>query len=378
MARRVFLHIGPPKTGTSFLQAAWWQHRQEMAEQGVLYPGEHPLAHFRAAAVALEKTRITERMGPRALQSWDRLTGEVADWEGDAVISDEHYAAAPRPKIAAAMQRLHEVAQEVHLMVTVRDLARQVPAAWQQSVKQGNEETLEEYVQDLRDYPARGFWRLQDVPRVLDRWGEGLPAHRVHVVVHGGPDAPRDLLWTRTSSVIGLDPSVLQPVRRTNESLGVVQTELLRRVNAALPADRSRIDFGRLTKTYVTRRVLAGLGPGEGIALSRDIQSWLHDRGQEMALQLKERGYAVVGDLDDLVPDPVPSRGRPPAEVDQADLLAVSVAALGRMVEHEVDRRREVRRVTRANRRLRNELEELRRELAESRPRGWRDMLRRG
>ena len=96
MARRVFLHIGPPKTGTSFLQAAWWQHREELAEQGLLFPGDQRMAHFRAAAVLLEKTRITDRMRPETLRMWDRLTDEVAAWDGDAIISDEHFAPASR------------------------------------------------------------------------------------------------------------------------------------------------------------------------------------------------------------------------------------------------------------------------------------------
>ena len=62
MARRVFLHIGPPKTGTSFLQAAWFQHREDLARQGLLYPGRHLMSQFRASAVALDKGPVVARM----------------------------------------------------------------------------------------------------------------------------------------------------------------------------------------------------------------------------------------------------------------------------------------------------------------------------
>ena len=35
----VYLHVGLPKTGTTTLQAALDHHVDDLAEQGVLYPG---------------------------------------------------------------------------------------------------------------------------------------------------------------------------------------------------------------------------------------------------------------------------------------------------------------------------------------------------
>ena len=40
-ATRVFLHIGEPKTGTTFLQQVMWSNRAELAAQGVVLPGHH-------------------------------------------------------------------------------------------------------------------------------------------------------------------------------------------------------------------------------------------------------------------------------------------------------------------------------------------------
>ncbi len=47
--RRVFVHIGEPKTGTTFLQQVMWRNRAELAAQGVVLPGHHPQDHFRAS-----------------------------------------------------------------------------------------------------------------------------------------------------------------------------------------------------------------------------------------------------------------------------------------------------------------------------------------
>ena len=51
MARRVFLHIGTPKSGTTYLQSLWWQHRDALAERGLLLPGGSADEQFRAGAV---------------------------------------------------------------------------------------------------------------------------------------------------------------------------------------------------------------------------------------------------------------------------------------------------------------------------------------
>ena len=45
----VYLHIGEPKTGTTFVQQVMWRNRAALAAQGVVLPGHHPQDHFRAS-----------------------------------------------------------------------------------------------------------------------------------------------------------------------------------------------------------------------------------------------------------------------------------------------------------------------------------------
>jgi hypothetical protein len=354
MARRVYLHIGPPKTGTSFLQAAWFRHRTEMAEQGVLYPGDDPLDQFRASAIVLEKGRVIDRMPPDHLTAWKRLSHAVRDWEDDAILSSEHYALAGPHRARAVVDELLGLADEVHVLVTARDLARQVPAAWQQSVKQGNDETFDEFWRALADDPGRGFWRAQDLPPMLDRWTQSIPTERVHLVVHGAPGSRRDLLWERVCQVTGVDPGILTPVSRTNESLGLVQIELLRRVNARLPADRDRIETGRLT-------VLAPAGEAIPMALPAEAWSWLQERSTKVVADLRSRDYDVVGDLDDLLPPEPRGGGRTPDSVDDREVADVAAVAFGRMLLRDLERNR-------TERRLKEKIARLQREVRASRP----------
>ena len=40
--REVYLHVGPVKTGSTFLQDLLWQYRDDLARQGYHHPGTHP------------------------------------------------------------------------------------------------------------------------------------------------------------------------------------------------------------------------------------------------------------------------------------------------------------------------------------------------
>ncbi len=52
MTRRAFVHIGLPKTGTTYLQAVLAHHRDALRESGVLYPFVRPQAARQAGMPA--------------------------------------------------------------------------------------------------------------------------------------------------------------------------------------------------------------------------------------------------------------------------------------------------------------------------------------
>ncbi len=46
--QRDFLHIGPPKTGTTYVQSILFGNRRELRQAGVLLPGRATAKHFGA------------------------------------------------------------------------------------------------------------------------------------------------------------------------------------------------------------------------------------------------------------------------------------------------------------------------------------------
>ncbi len=327
VARRVFLHIGTPKSGTTYLQSLWWHNSAALAERGLWLPGGTADVQFQAAAVIRANSGVLATMGPHQLTSWDRLVEEIDGWAGDALISQEQLVEAAREDAAAAIARLQEVADEVHVVITARDLVRQVPSAWQQRIKHGSATTLRRFFQRVAtDDPDFNFWHHQDVPRILDRWSEGVPPAHMHVVVLPRPGAPRNLLWRRTCGLLGIDDTGLSlDGPAVNETLAPAEIAFLRGVNAHFPRAHLDVAMSRRIKGFMDPR-LGGDGGSDRLALAPDMHAWLAERGGRMVDELEVGPWHVVGDLDDLRPDPGPGDGVDPDDIPDGDVLAVAEA----------------------------------------------------
>ena len=342
MARRVFLHIGTPKSGTTFLQSVWWANKDELSRQGLLLPGRGVNDHYWASCVVRGGTQLQHlpEAGPR---SWQRLLNATGDHDGDVLISHELFSPASADRAADALRDLDSVAGEVHVVLTARDLARQIPAEWQQRTKHGRSQTFDDFLDTIRSHPEMAFWHVQDVPAVLDRWSQGIPEERVHLVVLPPAGAPPTALWEQVCDLTGVDGAGMdQRATRRNESLGLAEAEAMRRVSAELNQGGLAKSTERLLKNWFAENMLRS-GDPEKIVLPAPAYPWVVDRAQTMVEQLAGRDYDVRGDLTQLVPSPDPTPGRTFAEVTDEEVAAVTVRALARFVEHEESSRARAR-----------------------------------
>jgi len=332
MARRVFLHVGTAKSGTSYLQDLWWQHREELRERGLLLPGDGRRDHFAAAAVVKGMTAVVETLSDRERDAWRRLVEETRAWPRDALVTNEHFSDSPPHAAAAALSDLTAAADEVQVLVTARDLGRVLPSAWQQRVKMGARQPYRRFLATVRrGEDDQKFWRYQDVPAILGLWSTGLPAPQAHLVVVPPAGAPRDELWLRTAAVLGLDVTGLDTdARRPNDSLGLVEAELLRRINERLPRPRRTPALTRHVKGTFVPEALAGCAEREPFVLPARHHAWVVERSEAIVADLRASAYDVVGDLDDLLPAD-PRAGRTPDDATDDELLAAARVVLDRL-----------------------------------------------
>jgi hypothetical protein len=380
MTRRLYLHVGSPKTGTTFLQQVLWAQRDVARDQGLLLPLTRVTDHYYASLdvreVADEPHRPDEASG-----AWGRLVEEAKSWRGDVLVSHELFAPATAQQAARAVASLVDTF-EVHIVVTARDLARQIPAEWQQHIKSRDVATLPEFIARLRaDESRQGwFWTVQDFAGVLRRWGSTLPSSQLHVVTVPPPSSPSSVLWERFASLVGLTPGDFRlDGVRTNESLGAEQAELLRLVNAEL-GDRlpKPGPYHPVVITLLAHRILSGR-PGRRLALEPEDREYAVRLSRDVADDLSAMGVDVVGDLADLVPaERSTNAGSAPATgygMDGDIVRGEAVAALAGLLDSY-----SAKTVTAAAKRrqllgrvdaLRAQLAQVRRERAEARAALW-------
>jgi hypothetical protein len=358
MADVVYLHVGAPKTGTTFLQDRLYANRNTLAGHGVHYPVGIYDDMFPAALDLIDRRWGGQREDFRG--QWGSLVGRVARTPGKVIISHEVLAGATTDQAARARNDLGSA--ELHIVYSARDIARQVPAEWQETVKHRNSRRFRSFVRTLQAAERRDssqwFWRAQGLPDVMSRWASGLPPARVHVVTVPQHGAPRDELWHRYCRAFDFDPA-LAPHEggRANSSLGIEETAMLRELNRRLKqAGLDSASYRRVVRDLVIHPILAERPPGRPVTLAPKDWPWAMEVAEEWIEWVQGAGVDVVGDVSDLRPVPAEEgTWQDPDRPKQRKVADAALDALVAMVLEQAERSagdHAVTRIGRAARRL--------------------------
>jgi hypothetical protein len=328
--RRIVVHVGAPKTGTTGVQDTLWRNRDVLAAHGVHYPADRFDEHFLAA---LDMQHLTwGGLEREAVGVLDRLVDRVNRLEGVVVLSHEVFAAASAEQ---AKRLLSSLDGEVHLVFSVRELARQIPAEWQELVKHRRQLTYAEFLDDLTsESPTLAatswFWSVQHWPEVLERWGATLPPQQVHLVTVPRPGGDRQVLVERFWSLFGVRSDWLtEESPRTNTSLDGPAATALRRLNGRLPGDRlASRHYRPLVREAIVHRGLAGRAGKPRITLPASLTEWADTLTQDWITQVQQRGYDIVGELAELVAEHDSNGWDDPDKVGPEQLLEAAESML--------------------------------------------------
>lgn len=333
-SRRLYVHIGLQKTGTSYLQGVMLANRDRLAAQGLaLVPPTKKESFELMLAV---RDRYQPGRDPAsvadALSRFERILAQSS--APRMLLSQESLSAAKPAQVQRFLGACTAV--EVHVVLTVRDLARSVPSAWQQDLRSGRTWSYPRYLRRLQRMEANGSgrhpWIQLDPPTVLARWASELPEGRVHVVTVPPSGGPPSLLLERFCRVLDVDPAGWAQVETPgNTSLGRVQAEVLRRVNRQLPDEVLRRQvYGGVGKRFFAGEVLSEQASRK-ILVPKQLRPWCEAVSSRQVAALQAAGYHVEGTLGDLhCPDS--------AFTDEADeprereVASAAVAALARIL----------------------------------------------
>jgi hypothetical protein len=342
MSRVVYLHVGAPKTGTTYLQERLALNRVELGRHGIHYPLGLHASQFNAALDLIDVSWGGIRDDARG--EWDALMGRVRRQQGTVIITNEILAAAKPSQVKRAMADLE--GSDVHLVYSARDLARQIPAEWQEGVKHRQRQAFSRFLTRVqtapRSKPSMWFWRVQGLPDVLSRWSRGLPPEKVHLVTVPQPGAPRNLLWERYCGLFGIEPGWAPDEEvRENVSIGIAETAVLRKLNRRLSdEDVDAEDYRSLVRELMVHRTLADRADMTRVTLPPVAYPWAAEVAEEWIDWVEGSGIDVVGDVDELRPVPPPDgqEWHNPDRPRRSDVIDAALDALAAMTREAATR----------------------------------------
>ena len=305
---------------------------EALASCGIGLPYVGRPAHIAGLLRPLGWRPVSGFAGEHRPMSLRKVPGTISGTGGETLLmSNEDLAEVRHEDVDAIAALCEQAGVDLHVVLTVRDWAQQLPSDYQQFLKHRLADGYTDFLDDVRDRRgawAEQFWLRQDPVDILDRWGRAVPASRIHVIVVPSYAQDPEGVFTLMGEVVGFPPdAVTRPKGSVNASFGVVESEVFRRVNAAL-GDRLpnyQGDYKEAVRWPFAHGVLARSASPK-LTLPPEHLGWVQDQARRTVGTVRERGYLVHGDLDALIPDESMAQPLPP--YDEAAVAEASITAL--------------------------------------------------
>jgi len=307
------LHIGPHKTGTTAIQGAFNLARGRLAAHGVVYAGADRQPMRATLAVTGRPAMLGESRPDMAY--WDKLVRDVRE-AGDqrVVISSEFFDDADD---AVARRVVADLGgPRVHVVATLRPLARVMPSQWQQYLQNGLRTPYLEWLDGMLrkppyDQPTPTFWQRHRHDKLIARWAAAAGVPNVTVIVVDGSD--RLTLLRTFESLLGLPAGFLVPEDEmaVNRSLTLAEAEVVRQLNEEFKRrEWPGASYAKFMRYGAVRQMKARKPlPGEPqIAAPAWALERMAEISAEMTGKIAALGVRVVGDLSALRSPAPPAR----------------------------------------------------------------------
>lgn len=305
----VVLHIGAMKSGTSFVQSVLGRNLSALTEMDVLW------VDWFQQRDAVEELMAARRQRGDGSPRWDELAARVRDYSGRSIISMEFLSFAGAGVARYAVESL--APRRVRVVLTVRDLARVLPAQWQETTQNRRSWTYRQYLHEvsrfgsMRTACGAHFWHRHYWPTILRRWGAHVAPEDLVLVTVPPRGAAPCVLWERFVRAAGIEAADVSLAGFDNDSLGAASAELMRRVSQHAVDKALTADEYRILKTLLAKRVLVERRHEEpALVLPMRSHGWARRKTSRMLRHVRKISPHVIGDLDDLRPQFEPAGSR--------------------------------------------------------------------
>lgn len=314
----LFLHIGYPKTATTWWQQDIFAHQPEIGlvpkyEQYTIW-GKHLItAHdfdFNPKLVRTGLLEVATRLQrEKIVISWEHLLG-------DSAFGSDH--------LVRHMTRLHHCFPEARIIIFLREQLSMIESIYKQYVQEGGTWSLRDFLQ--ADYPYRNFFSpaylnyYQTIRHYEAKFGSDNIYIGLFEAVKQNPKQVIDGLFTWMNISSDLTQSVEKNSEK-NKSLSDASIQLLRRINYFLPSRFSgrgpvpyiktpflkavtRVGLQNYLDPYFIRPLTQKLSKGLKIPLhlQQDLQTYYQASNQKVledyGLPIDEFNYSLPQNVE--------------------------------------------------------------------------------
>lgn len=327
------LHIGPQKTGTTTVQGAFHRARPTLLDHGVVYAGRDRQA-MRAALAVTGRSELRGQRPP-AMSDWTALTEQVAGAaDRRVVVSSEFFADTDDATVRRVVEELG--GPRVHVVVTLRPLARILSSQWQQYVQNGMRTGYESWLRSMFQKPpyrepTPSFWQRHRHDRLVERWADAAGVGNLTVIVSDESDP---LMLVRTfERLLALPEGVLVPdAEVANRSLTAGEVEFVRLLNKEFrEREWPEEMYQKLFRAGAIMRMKTEHEPAKDEPRIKTPR-WAVDQAvalnAEMVEKIQTLGVRIIGDIDSLCRAPAARGVAGPSLMAPESALQAVVGAL--------------------------------------------------
>jgi hypothetical protein len=312
--RRLIVHAGFHKSGTTALQESFDSQSDELKAAGIIYPNIGRRAHHRVAwALSGKIWGWGKRGGEKtSIKEWEQLAKSINSSDDETiVISSEFFSELDGDAIRRLFSDIK--GRKVQAVFTLRPLVKLLASSYQQYLKYGIKSDYEEWLHSVLDTPGESkinptFWLRHFHGRVVGKWVDVLGSQAVTVIIVD--ESRPEFLFDSINAYLGLPQGLLKSQETgSNRSLTMEEIALLLDINRRFPKERVWDEYEIFIRNGYIRTITDSVAPSPNSGKLLTPQ-WAIDKGNEVGASNKRELLAtharIIGDIESLDSAQVP------------------------------------------------------------------------
>jgi hypothetical protein len=312
--RRLIIHAGFHKSGTTALQEAFDAQSEELKAAGIIYPNIGRRAHHRVAWALTGRTWGWGKRGGEktSIKEWEQLAKSINSSDEETIlISSEFFSELDGDAIRKLFSDIK--GRKVQAVFTVRPLVKLLASSYQQYLKYGIKADYEEWLHSVLDTPGESkinptFWLRHFHGRVVGKWVDVLGSQAVTIIIVD--ESRPEFLFDSINAYLGLPQGLLKSQETgSNRSLTMEEIALLLDINRRFPQEREWDEYEIFIRNGYIRTITDVVAPSSPSGKLLTPQ-WAIDKGNEIGAVNKRELLAtharIIGDIESLDSAQVP------------------------------------------------------------------------